>query len=629
MKMNRLLCLALAAGCVWQCQAADWKRPAIEQDPTAVYTDPVLAKSYRDALDRMTQELLTKDFILADVNFNQPRRFTNFSGDISGRFIELTSSVSSADQPWPETLMPVLREITRYQKADGHFGKDIDWNGSVDFDEHSDQVTMMPNLWGNGRLLLGLTEAARKFDLSPVREAAQKLGDFYVNTVYPRFCDPKRMSEYETKAQYASAYITCVYEGMEGLVQLYRLTGEKRYLDTAVKMADFHARFDTLPTGHSHGSLSQTGALVMIYEDTGLERFLKRAEDRWEEAAYGGYVSPCGGVFEHFAKALTSTDEGCSEADWLRLNLLLWANTGKARYLDMAERLLWNEMMANQWPTGGFGHRMLKSDDIGAYAYNQPVAESYWCCTYHGALALHKLRSYLAVSTPEGIYINFPIAFETTVKVNGKVWNVKTKQKVNYGDQEMTDSFDSWAIEVEVTSTDKDKGLPPKVILRKPEWAGSCLRAGCEVLGNPQTRKNIESTERINDRLDERGKYLEISMTKVPDNADARYTAAFSMPCYLEPRILSRTNPDHLKLSAEPQKFEKSVLRYGPYVLMNKDSGDIQDLKLKSYIGGSKVWYLETPASNVVPYIELKNKEAHHAFLFNVETEPVTPKGKE
>ncbi|MBO7106786.1 MAG: hypothetical protein J6W73_00970, partial [Verrucomicrobia bacterium] len=164
MKINRLLCLALTAGCFLQSQAADWKRPAIEQDPAAVYTDPVLAKSYQDALDRMTQELLTKDFILADVNFNQPRRFTNFSGDISGRFIELTSAVSSADQPWPETLMPVLKEITRYQKEDGHFGKDIDWNGSVDFDEHSDQVTMMPNLWGNGRLLLGLTEAARKFE---------------------------------------------------------------------------------------------------------------------------------------------------------------------------------------------------------------------------------------------------------------------------------------------------------------------------------------------------------------------------------------------------------------------------------------------------------------------------------
>ncbi|MBR5605030.1 MAG: hypothetical protein IKW70_01180, partial [Verrucomicrobia bacterium] len=96
-----------------------------------------------------------------------------------------------------------------------------------------------------------------------------------------------------------------------------------------------------------------------------------------------------------------------------------------------------------------------------------------------------------------------------------------------------------------------------------------------------------------------------------------------------EPRIPSKVNPVQLKLSAEPQKFEKAVLRYGPYVLMNKDSGDIQDLKLKSYIGESKVWYLETPGSNVVPYIELKNKEAYHAFLFNVETEPVTPKGKE
>ncbi|MBO7107879.1 MAG: hypothetical protein J6W73_06570 [Verrucomicrobia bacterium] len=187
-----------------------------------------------------------------------------------------------------------------------------------------------------------------------------------------------------------------------------------------------------------------------------------------------------------------------------------------------------------------------------------------------------------------------------------------------------TDSFDSWAIEVEVTSTDPNKGVPPKVILRKPEWAGSSLRGGCEILGNPQSRKNIDSVERINDRLE----YLELSMTKLPDNTDVRYKAAFSMPCYLEPRILSRTNPGHLKLSGEPQKFEKFVLRYGPYVLVNKDSGDIQDLKVKSYFGESRVWYLDYPYAQAIPYIELKNKEANHAFLFNVETEPVIVKDK-
>ena len=237
---------------------------------------------YEQGLNRLTQPPFDKDFILADVNFNQERWFTHFSGDISGRFIEVASEVSTRDKMWPEVLSSVLNEITQYQKPDGHYGKDIDWSKPIDFNPTTDKVVMMPALWGNGRLLLGLTAAAEKFSLPEALESAKKLGDFYVNTVYPRFCDPNKLDEYKQEGQYASAYVTCVFEGMEGLINLYQLTGDKKYLDTAVKFADFHEQFDVVPVGHSHGSVGQTGMLVRLYEATGNEKYLNRALARWE-----------------------------------------------------------------------------------------------------------------------------------------------------------------------------------------------------------------------------------------------------------------------------------------------------------------------------------------------------------
>ena len=264
-------------------------------------------------LNRLTQPPFDKDFILADVNFNQERWFTHFSGDISGRFIEVASEVSTRDKMWPEVLSSVLNEITQYQKPDGHYGKDIDWSKPIDFNPTTDKVVMMPALWGNGRLLLGLTAAAEKFSLPEALESAKKLGDFYVNTVYPRFCDPNKLDEYKQEGQYASAYVTCVFEGMEGLINLYQLTGDKKYLDTAVKFADFHEQFDVVPVGHSHGSVGQTGMLVRLYEATGNEKYLNRALARWELLVKDGYVNPAGSILEKLWVSGHTCDEGCTE----------------------------------------------------------------------------------------------------------------------------------------------------------------------------------------------------------------------------------------------------------------------------------------------------------------------------
>ena len=58
-------------------------------------------------------------------------------------------------------------------------------------------------------------------------------------------------------------------------------------------------------------------------------------------------------------------DEGCGLADWIVVNLMMYQATGEERYLDDAEHTLVNHFFANQFHTGGFGHRSFSQEIIG------------------------------------------------------------------------------------------------------------------------------------------------------------------------------------------------------------------------------------------------------------------------
>jgi hypothetical protein len=95
-------------------------------DPKTVQLGGSLGQALDRGVRRLGQEPFTTDWLLADVSFKMDRIFTNYSGDASGRFVELAALTSPAGQLSPPTFGPVISAITSYQKADGHFGLDID-----------------------------------------------------------------------------------------------------------------------------------------------------------------------------------------------------------------------------------------------------------------------------------------------------------------------------------------------------------------------------------------------------------------------------------------------------------------------------------------------------------------------
>jgi hypothetical protein len=184
---------------------------------------------------------MTADFILADISLKPQfqRRFTAFSGDISGRYIDVFSSYPVGNNPID--LQTLMQEALTYQHPDGRFG-----NPDLTFDPEKLASPHMALLWGNGRLLVGLMKYYQMDPQPKVLAAAKKLGDF-INSIASNGANQEVADR--LKGNSYMGYI-CFTQLMEGLVLLSDETGDKNYLNTAEQVYPF------LPAPgkqHSHG----------------------------------------------------------------------------------------------------------------------------------------------------------------------------------------------------------------------------------------------------------------------------------------------------------------------------------------------------------------------------------------
>ncbi len=109
----------------------------------------------------------------------QCRSFKNYSGDISGRFIEIMAQNAHGSCDLHPEFKELLAEVPKYQRPGGYFAAagTINWQQPLDF-KGPDGGTMMPGLWGNSRMLCGLVEANRAFKNAALFSAAKNWATF-------------------------------------------------------------------------------------------------------------------------------------------------------------------------------------------------------------------------------------------------------------------------------------------------------------------------------------------------------------------------------------------------------------------------------------------------------------------
>jgi DUF1680 family protein len=325
----------------------------------------------------------TQDFVLADVTGDARRRFTEYSGDLSGRYVD---ALSVLPQAGATDLAGLVREIVGHQRPDGRFG-------NPDLRYSADEIGRlhMAQLWGNGRLLLGLVQHHLSSGDAASLAAARRLAGFLAG-VRAQTADPAVAAR--MRGQGAMGII-CFTQLVEPLVLLARATRDERHYEEARQIVPALG-----PRGiqHAHGYLTTLRGMAALAEATGDGGTLVAVERLYADLVGSPDLCPLGGVLEYFGwadphataedrKALLEAsgshprDEGCAVADFLRLSLALYRTTGQPEYLDRAERCLLNHFYFNQFATGDFGHRVFFAEGIMP---TESVGRAWWCCSLHG-----------------------------------------------------------------------------------------------------------------------------------------------------------------------------------------------------------------------------------------------------
>ena len=332
----------------------------------------------------------TEDFVLADVKPKAERRFTEYSGDISGRYIgALATAARVYGTPFPR-LDGLVEKVVALQKPDGYFGSGFHYDKPTDLD--------LALLWGNGRLLVGLLEYYRLKPEPAVLASCRRLGDWLVR-IGPLMLSDETRAEFGAQ-HFASSYI-CWMQHTEGLANLYMATKDERYRKLAGQIAEV---IELRPGDHVHGCLTSLRGVMDLYAATGEAQWLKQCEAAWEGVATGKDALLTGGVPEGWSPNGHRT-EGCAEADWVRLSLGLWRATGKRKYLETAERAVFNELRFNQFATGDFGHRVYTDTGLPG----DGSARAWWCCTLHGLRAFPDIQGSVFRATKEGLWYDLPL----------------------------------------------------------------------------------------------------------------------------------------------------------------------------------------------------------------------------
>jgi len=284
-----------------------------------------------------------------------------------------------------------------------------------------------------------------------------------------------------------------------GLVKLYRITGEKKYLDEARFFLDYRGPFgeqynqahqkvtdQDKAVGHSVRATYMYSGMADIAALENDSAYLKAITAIWEDLVFGkmyltGGIGATGGN-EGFADPyvlpnMSAYCETCASIGDIFFNHRLFLLHGQAKYIDILEKTLYNSMLSG---VSLSADRFFYPNPLESAGQHQ---RSPWfgcaCCPSNVVRLIPSIPGYIYAQKADTVYVNLYISNEATLEIGEDT--VRLSQKTNY----------PWDGKIEI-SVNPDRKKKISIMFRIPGWAENAA-----IPGNLYkfTEKNSEKTE--------------------------------------------------------------------------------------------------------------------------------------
>jgi hypothetical protein len=358
-------------------------------------SDPSMVTLCGDLGERLARAIRHLHDLDSEVMWHElehPDEIWHWGADYPGRWVG-TMALLSGHTGEDYSVRRVAERLIGYQQPDGGFSP---YSSPTDYKEW----------FGMGRGLAGLVDYHAATGDEHALNAAHRLATHYADR-YPSF---------------GPYMYECYSNALEGLVAVTRLTDDPRLRKAAQRMADCSMVFQHVwqsttisPQGRRspcggqiHCQLTTARGLLDLYELSGEARYLAPV------LALHDYVcrntlSIAGGVGFYFNRP--EENEACADADWLRLNLQLWRLLGESRFLDLAEQTLINQIPFVQASNGAFCYLRGLQNRSGA-AFDV-------CCSHHVPRALWEVMRYAVTAEAGSLSVNLFLDATTAVPLVG------------------------------------------------------------------------------------------------------------------------------------------------------------------------------------------------------------------
>jgi uncharacterized protein len=226
---------------------------------------------------------------------------------------------------------------------------------------------------------------------------------------------------------------------MEVLVDVYALTGNRRYLELARRFQDdatfgpLAAKLDRLAQMHANTMIPKLTGAMRLYETTG-EASSRSAAEYFRNEVVDHHTYALGGNsdHEHFGPPDrlplgVQTAETCNTCNMLKLTRHLFCLDPQAKYGDYYERALYNQILASQEPKAGMFTYFVSLKPGHFKTYSTPF-DSFWCCVGTGMENHAQYGNGIYYHDANNLYVVLYIPSQ----LNWSAKNVTVRQETDY-----------------------------------------------------------------------------------------------------------------------------------------------------------------------------------------------------